>query len=215
MRRALVAPKGIIMQTFLDNAPIESDATTLAAALAAASAAAGDRLLVQATADGTPVPDEHFGDPPATDPYCGELCFTSADRVSVVRVTLHEAADSLDASAPTHREIAELLQTGDHQAAIPRLSAVLQTWQRVEETVRACAGVEGIDIVGGPTNADLDGAISKLSDALSEVKDAITSADFVTVADVTGDDLYEHTETWASMLRSLADHVQAAPAADA
>lgn len=194
------------MQTYLDDQPLSIADGTLATAIDAAAHAAGQRLIVLATADGAPVPDEHLTQPPANDPYCSELHFTTADPASLVRVTLHEAADSLDTLADAHQQAAKLFQTGDNDNALNKLRELLDVWQTTEQTITTCRAVTGVSIDHPDTNQQLQHASKQLSAALNDIKSAIANRDLTTVADITAYDLAEQSDTWASLLRSLADN---------
>jgi hypothetical protein len=201
------------MQTFIDDRPIDTPGHTLADAIGAATEHAGNRLIISAVADGAPVPDEHFTEPPTNAPYCQELRFTTADRASLVRVTLAEAADALDNLAEAHTDAARHFHTGDNNAALAKLQDILSAWQNTENAINTCRAVEGVSCASPEHDRQIQAASNDLTNTLNEIKSAIVARDLTTAADAIEFDLAEQTETWADLLRALADHTtESAPA---
>jgi hypothetical protein len=198
------------MDIFLDDRMLDSSATTLPAAIADAMGQAGDRLIIEVTADGAPIPPEHLEHPPTDEPYAGELRFVSADSLSLVRLTLHEAADSLDAALPEHVAIAEMFQVGDSVEALSKLTELLQVWIRIDQALNACRKVAGIGLSDPALADEFNAAADELAPRLAEIRDAVQAQDFTAAADVLAYDLPEHGERWVELLRRIADHLTTA-----
>jgi hypothetical protein len=201
------------MDIFLDDRPIESTATTLPGAIAAATEAAEGRLLIEVSADGHSVPQEHFAEPPATDPYAHEVRFISADPLSLVRVTLQEAADDLDKAVSDHEAVARMLQVGETAEALPKLSQILAVWIRIDNALAACRSVPGVSLTDPTLTKQFDDAAAELTPKLAEIRDAVTSQDYTAAADVLAYDLPGHAESWAELLRRMSDNISVQPAA--
>lgn len=202
------------MRVFLDNAPLgtQFEGVTLADALAAVQTEAGSRLIVEVLADGSPVPADHLSNPPETAPYCEELTCVSADRAAIVRVSLGEAADLLGTLSEQYETIVEQLQVGETQPGLQALADVFNVWQSIEQTVQNARRVDGITLgslaADGSVDTLLTGAVQELSDILKQIKEAVVSGDYTTVADIIGHDLGALSTDWQGMLNRLAESVQ-------
>lgn len=201
------------MRIYLDDELIDDTGTTLGKALEAASTKAGERLLIGVVADGEPVSDEQLADPPLTEPFAGELRFTSADPVSLVRVTLLEAADQLAASKEKQAAIAQQIQLGELSRAMPELSGVLDVWQQVEQCITLARQVNGIEL--GHVNGEdtFEQLASDLTTRLGEIRDAINARDLAGLADILAYDMDSQADAWTSVLRDLAEGCRASKAA--
>ncbi len=201
------------MRIYLDNELIDDAGTTLSKALETASAKAGDRLLIGVEADGQPVSEDHLADPPLTEPFAGELRFTSADPVSLVRVTLLEAADQLAASKEKQAAIAQQIQLGELSRAMPELSNVLDVWQQVEQCITLSRQVNGIEL--GHVNGEdtFEQLAADLTARLGEIRDAITARDLAGLADILAYDMDSQADSWTGVLRDLAEGCRASKAA--
>lgn len=200
------------MRIFLDDELIEESGSTLAKALETASGKAGERLLIGVTADGEPVSDSQLADPPMTDPFASELRFTSADPVSLVRVTLLEAADHLESSKEMQAAVAQQIQLGELSRAMPELSKVLDTWQQVEQCITLSRQVNGIEL--GHVNGEdtFEQLATHLTTRLGEIRDAINARDLSTLADILAYDMGEQADAWTGVLRDLAAGCRASAA---
>lgn len=201
------------MRIYLDDQLIDDAGTTLGKALETAAAKAGDRLLIGLTADGAPVSDQHLADPPLTEPFAAELRFTSADPVSLVRVTLLEAADSLEASKEKQAAIAQQIQLGELSRAMPELSNVLDIWQQVEQCITLSRQVNGIELGHVNGEATFEQLAAHLSTRLGEIRDAINARDLASLADILAYDMDAQADAWTGVLRDLAEGCRSSKAA--
>lgn len=202
-----------MMKVFLDEQPVSDAGQSLTSALNAVREQAGARLVIEAHADGSPVPSAHLSDPPATEPYAGELRFTSADAVALVRESLLEAADLLEPIREEHQRLADQIASADTEAALQRLAPVLAIWQKVMATLQAVRACDAITIVNdGEAPHDVDAAATRLNDRLVDLRNAISIQDWSAISDILCFDLVEQVDQWRSLLVALARAVQPAPA---
>lgn len=201
------------MRIYLDQNLIVESVSTLAQALAVASEHAGDRLLIGVSADGEPVSDEQLADPPLTDPFAEEIHFTSADPVSLVRVTLLEAADQLKASKGQQAAVAQQIQLGELARAMPDLSAILDIWQQVEQCITLSRQVGGVELGYVDGEKNFETLAGSLTTRLGEIRDALSSRDLATLADILAYDMDEQADAWTGVLRDLAAGCRSSEAA--
>lgn len=206
------------MQVFLDDKPVVVSGQSLGDALAAVTTQAGSRLVIEALADGAPVPDDHLENPPEAAPYAGELRFRSADRAAIARHALHEAADALERVRSSQRDAAEFVRAGDVREALAALGPALEGWQHVRSAIDTLAEGGFIALAAHAAGApSLEDHLQKLAEALTELKRAISHADWAALGDVLAYDLDEQAEQIGAQLRALAtseaDRVEGASAA--
>lgn len=201
------------MRIYLDHDLIDDSGTTLAAALQTAMERAGGRLLIGVTADGRAISDSDLADPPTASPYAEEVHFTSADPVSLVRVTLLEAADELESSKSRQATIARRIQIGDLGEAMPELSSLLDTWQQVEQCITLARQVDGIELGALGDGSSFESIAGELTARLAEIRDALTSRDLATLADILAYDMDEQADAWTAALRDLASGCRSTEAA--
>ena len=201
-----------LMRIYLDNELIDESGTTLAKALAGAAERAGDRLLIGVAADGHPVPDAQLADPPVTEPFAQELHITSADPVSIVRVTLLEAADQLETNKDRQGAVAQQIQLGEMARAMPELASVLDVWQQVEQCITLSRQVGGVEL--GYVNGEkaFEDLAADLGSRLNEIKQALKARDLATLADLLAYDMDEQAKAWTGLLRDLAAGCRASAA---
>ncbi len=198
------------MQTFLDNKQLGVDHGTFAAALRAAAdeAARSGRVIVEATLDGSAVADDILERPPE-EPLGKELRLISVEPRALVRVTLMDAADALDAARQEQQRSADLIQSGKVEEALAPLSAAVQTWQAVRDAVEKSAALlriplDSISLPGGASGTDtLIELIGALAGRLEELKRSLAAEDWSALGDVLAYDLGEQAERWKLVLVSL------------
>lgn len=194
-----------MMKVYLDDQPVTDPGESLTSALNAVRAQAGQRLVIEARADGSPVPQAHLAEPPPNEPYAQELRFISADAVALVRESLLEAADLLEPARAEHQALADQIASADTETALQRLAPVLSIWQKVMNTlqaVRACDGV-AIPAMDDPAN-DVDAAADRLNQRLVELRNAIQMQDWSALSDILCFDLVEEVDNWRTLLTTFA-----------
>src|SRR5262245_36125225 len=137
--RGLRNPPGprtlVPMQVYLDDTPLNG-CDTLAQALRTASdrAQQAGRVIVEAYLDGAAISEAVLERPPE-EALGDELRLTSVEPRALVRVTLTDAADALDAARQDQMRCADLIQTGKVEESMAPLSGAIQTWQAVRDAV--------------------------------------------------------------------------------
>ncbi len=188
------------MITYLDGKPVFDAGQNLADALAAAGRAARGRMIVEATADGAPIPNEHLETPPSSEPYAGELHFTSAETAEVIADAAGAACRSLDRIDDLLARAAHDTQVGQTQSAMEALTQMLSEWEGVQQA----AGLILMSTPEGQPGApSFDDAISSLVATLSAVQAALAEQDWAQLADALEDDLAQVARTWRTLLSTL------------
>lgn len=191
------------MKATIDGRPLEGAGETLSSALAAALDNASGRLIVEALADGTPVPREHLESPPDRAPYAELIEFVTAEPLALIKMTLYEAADELDEVLDQQGKAGELVQSGQVENAMPLTAQVIEGWQRVRHAVELAAGTGLLDPdqVGG----ELTTLTCDLAALLVELRKALETQDWVGVSDILAYDLGDQARSWRTWLSSSAE----------
>jgi len=205
------------MQVFLDDRALSPAHPTLASALRAGvdEAQRAGRVVVEAFVDGQPIADSVLENPPE-EAWGAEMRLTSVEPRSLVRVTLMDAAEALDAAAADQQTCAELIQSGRVDESLAPLSTAVQTWQAVREAVEKGAALmrmplDSMTSPGGATGTDrLVDLIGALTSRLEEVKRSLAAQDWSSLADVMAYDMAEQATRWKEVLGTLAEELKAA-----
>lgn len=191
------------MRTFLDDAPIACAGQSLREALRAVGAAAADRLIVSATADGLAIPAAHLERPPDHAPYAAELRFLSAPGGTVITEAAAAATAALDRIEASIRQAVHDACIGRTAETMHTLSGILTEWQDVRDAAslitRACGG----STPGGGT-LDFDPPARALVAALVEVHRLLAAGDWSALADALEDDLTEVARQWRGRMGDIA-----------
>lgn len=191
------------MRATIDGQPLKSAGTTLASALAAALDHAGDRMVIEAIADGAPVPSADLDEPPTRDPYAREISFATADPIELLRGALTEALHSIEELSSRQRDAGAMVQRGELSEALPSVKSVLERWQELRQMAGLIAplrlGDEGVE-----HHERLEPMASALIDALGELKRALECQDWVGVGDVLAYELDDQAERWRRWLEERA-----------
>ncbi len=191
---------------------IDDSATTLRAAIAAASERAGSRLLIEATADGCAVPADDLASPPAKEPYASEVRFLSADSGLLIQSALHDSADMLDRTSASQAEAARMLQKGDLPGALREIGGIVECWARVRQVVGLVAQASEAGLDGPGADATFTGRLpdmaKDLTSGLSELKRAVQAQDWAALADVLAFDLEDQANRWRSWFGELAQRTR-------
>jgi hypothetical protein len=198
------------MNVYLDGQPLSvPEPMTFAAALriAGGNAERKGRVLVEVQIDGSPAPDALIDDPP-NEPVGGEVRMISVEPRSLVRVTLMDAVDALEAARERQRRCADLIQTGKVEEALAPLSEAIQTWQTVRDAVEKSAAMLDLklaDLSPGAADQNMDSLVAGLSARLGEIRRSLAGEDWSALADVLAYDMGEQAEHWKTALTSAAD----------
>lgn len=201
-----------MMKVYLDAKPIEVSGHSLTSALDAVRAQAQGRLIIEAQADGQPVPPEHLTHPPENTPYAGELRFVSTDPVAIVRESLLETADLLKPARDRHRHLADRIASAETEIALQQLPEVLAVWQQVMATLQLVRSCDLVAIPAQPPeDLDIDDAAAQLNAHLVDLRMAIQKQDWSALSDLLAFDLIEDIDRWTTMLSDIARFIQHAP----
>lgn len=188
------------MRVYLDGKLIDDSGSTLDRAIEAARAHAGTRMLVQALADGKPVPAADLDSPPPLSPYASELAFASADPSGLLSDVMHDAADLLEEVKARQRATAELLQAGKVDEAVAGIGEILETWRTVKEAIVLSLRAEGTHRYHGGSQEELSPTIEGLASALGEIKRAMSAQDWASLGDCLAYEMQDHAERCRSWL---------------
>lgn len=202
------------MRVYLDNQDMGVTAVSLADGLKAgvAAAEAGGRVVIEMKADGAEIGDaelERAAEPTAIS----ELRLVSADARTLVRVTLHDAADALAEAKARQDSASELVQAGETQKALDELQEALGLWQLVRGTLDKSAELLSLrleqTVVRGPDGAELRLAAEAdaLKVSLGSIKAALETQDWSALSDALSYDMDQRVATWQRMLRALGDDI--------
>lgn len=187
------------MRVYLDGDLIDDAGSTLERAIASARAKAGTRMLVQALADGAPIPAAHLDQPPGDSPYARELRFASADSSILLMDTLRDTAEALVDVREMQSRAAELLQSGKVDEAVRDVGEILETWRAVKDAIVLVLQASPSDRYHGSEKQELSEAVAALASALGEIKRAMSVQDWASLGDSLAYDMQDHAErcrTW-------------------
>jgi hypothetical protein len=195
------------MRVYLDDAELPGPISTLADALDAARrhAASLGRIIVEASADALPIPDDTLADPESVDRQPESVQFVSADPLAMVRGALLDAAAVLESARDEHASVVAAIDGAQVEQVGGRLERILGAWTACIATIRDGGALVGIDlaspVAGGPAPA---ARVAELSATLIEVKRCLAAQDWSGLSDAVGEDLERHARDWDGMLRTLA-----------
>lgn len=203
------------MKVYLDGRPLAVSApVTMGAALRAATAEAGrrGRVVVEVEVDGSPAAESLLEDPPE-EAVGAEVKMVSVEPRSLVRVTLMDAAEALEAARERQGRCAELIQIGKLDEALAPLSEAIQTWQTVRDAVEKSAQMLGMELRDLGTQAEergLEELTALLADRLNEVRRSLSGEDWSALADVLAYDMGEQADRWKAALNAAAEGLRTA-----
>jgi hypothetical protein len=203
------------MNVYLDGEPLAfPEPRTFASALRSASARAEakGRVLVEVKIDGAHAPEAMIDEPPE-EPVGSDVRLVSVEPRSLVRVTLMDAVDALEAARDRQSRCAELIQTGKVEEALAPLSEAIQTWQTVRDAVEKSAAMLGMrldELSAGSAERGMEDLIRSLATGLAEVRRSLSGEDWSALADVLAYDMGEQAEQWKAALTSAADGLRPA-----
>ncbi len=197
------------MRVLLDDHPL-AEAPTFASALRLAMDHASrlGRILVELSLDGQRVHDALLSNPPERS-LGDELRAQSADPKALVVQTLHQAAQVLADLAPQQAEAGRLIQRGKTEEAVPKLEAIITSWQHAQQAVQQ--GVALLDLpVESIVTSDPAGrrqtfaeTVASLSSRLSELARTFQARDWSAVADVLIYDLGDDANRWQRLIGAI------------
>lgn len=188
------------MQVYLDGQLIDDAGTTLGRAIDSARARAAGRMIVQATADGTPVPACDLDEPPSRSPYAAAVEFASADPRALLNQTLNDAADLLAEVRDRQAAASALLQSGKVEEAVLAVGTVLECWSTVRDALTLVVRAAPAECYDGVEREELSAAVESLARGLGEIKRSMSMEDWASLSDLLGWDMPECAERLRSWL---------------
>jgi len=198
------------MNVFVDDQPVTISVPTLAEAIRAARAEAQrhGRVVIDATLDGVSVPDELLSSP-GEETFAGsDVRFATADPVDLVASTLRGVAEALHEAKAEHVAAAELIQQGQIENAMGRLTTALGVWEQARTAVINGSELLGYSIVASSTPSGTPSAqqaIDALAQRLGELKRAFVAQDWSGLSDTLAYDMPELADVWCKLLTGIAD----------
>ncbi|MEZ6210733.1 MAG: hypothetical protein R3B46_05700 [Phycisphaerales bacterium] len=196
------------MRIFLDDHAVSSSATTLSGALACVAEHVGDRLLIEAQADGRVLSADELTNPSVSDPYAQEMRFRSADPIALARVTLHDAGVAVGSLEGQHARTADLIETGARKDANEALTHIFSIWSQTLTALDMISRTPGIPwppkggVVDQP---QIDSATTTLKGHLDEIKTTLNAGDSAGLCDILRYDMDGQATHWKSLCNNLAD----------
>lgn len=209
------------MRAFLDDTSISipgGPGGSVAGAIAAARAAANanGRVIVDVLVDGERLDEEALESPSTLPAGDIELKCVSANPRQLVAESFADVARAVNDARPVQREAAEALQTGKLDAAFENIAAVLEVWDAVHRVTEQGPALLGVplssfgaasDTAGGSRSVESE--LAALSATLNQVKDAVGTQDWSTLADLFTHELDESAQRWSRLLLTFAKHAGA------
>ncbi len=200
------------MKTFLDGVALEVDDASLAGVLevGAAEAERNGRVIIEASVDGHRIDEDQLVEP-SSDPIQGEqVHLISADPRALVATTLFDARDALSDAKQLQDSAAASIQAGEVTEALQPLAEAIGTWQIVRDVIDKSALLLGFDLndVKLPTGKSIADAAGELVVLLGELRNAMASEDWASVADVLAYELDGQVAKWQEILGLMGSQIR-------
>jgi len=198
------------MRVWIDSTELEAtDSVSDALDRARAHSEDSGRLIIDIQADGETIDDAMLDNPPEDNAGIDELRLTTTDPVAFLVETFLSARESLTLVRDDQGSVADYLRTGDLEPAIVSLNAVLTGWQAVGDVVSHSAELAQIDLANFEFNGTTAHVcITKLGEALTEIRTNISAQDWSALGDSIEYDLDELAQQWDALLSALTQRVQ-------
>jgi len=173
-----------------------------------------DRIIVGIRCDGVDLADEELtASLPRSVATFDRIEMQSAEPVQLVCEALESAEKLLDQSADQSAEVADMLTQGASSAALEKLGQCCVGWQRVHQTIVQAITMLQVDpsTITGETDS-LATLLATPTEFLQQIKDGLTNADFVTVADVLRYELEPALDAWRKMIKQVRQVTSTGPA---
>lgn len=204
------------MKVFLDNEPIDVNPPSVRGALAVARSRAEGRgrLIIEVSADGSPLIGAALDNPPEDDGGVGELRMLSAVPGAFVRETLLETVAVLDDAKASQDRAAELIQAGSVREAFGPLQRVLEAWGIIRDVVAQSSRLVGLSVNAVAVGDGLTGeaCVAELAERLSTLRRGVAHEDWSAVADELAYEMDGLVVRWRGLLTAMAEEALAGDA---
>jgi hypothetical protein len=137
------------------------------------------------------------------------LFIETADPAIMALDALDEVEEQLRQTDRLRTDAVEMLQRGQSNRAMEKLSGCFSIWQTAQESVLKVAQLLRIDLeaiaVGGRPLIDL---VSGFSDQLRQIKTALENRDFVTLSDILTYEANQTSEHWRQAFDAIRHIIQ-------
>ncbi len=200
------------MAVYIDDQRVELDGEHLSGVLAAAREylRPSGRLIVEISVDGRPVVGEQLETQAELSVTASEVRLASAAPSELVCSALADARCALAQARDLQMEAAELLQQDQTQPAMQKVAAAVALWQQAHEVVVRSLRVTEIPLdelqVDGRPSREL---VQELIDQLKHVRQLVTDADAIGLADALAYEWPQTLEAWDRLIEQLIERLQA------
>jgi hypothetical protein len=142
------------------------------------------------------------------------LELTSADQKELSLTMLGKLAALIEWLAPQHKQVATQLEQGSTAAALQRLQGILSAWHEIQCAFGNLAKM--LDISAGDLRVNEltgDAVLDEFCRHLGEIQTALTSHDFVLLADILQYEMDGAVANWMALLEATLGLVEPVPAA--
>jgi hypothetical protein len=126
------------------------------------------------------------------------------DPRALAAATIKQTIELFENSMNMRHEIADRLDEGRLDAAMPLLQQLINVWKQVQQSMQVCATATNIDFatlkVGDEAMEDV---LDVVKTHLNELKDAMENRDLVLVGDILRYEFQAPLENWLSILKQL------------
>ena len=137
----------------------------------------------------------------------GRIDVTTGDPAETVAGALRDALATLDTVETQRADVVALLGEGEIPEAMKRLADCLGLWGQINEVITQSVSLLGVTKKDVNSNVDqLSQLLHPVKSRLSEIKEAVGSQDFVTLADVLSYEFDEVREGWQNAIQLVLDH---------
>ena len=198
------------MRILLDDELLMGIYTDLAQALEAGreQAAAQGRMIAEVFFDGRLVEEEELVRYCNGEDACEaeEIRLQTVNPSTLVRDTLSQAAEALQRVVDLQAQVGEMLQTGDMNQAVSRISEPLELWGKVHQAIVQCGLLMQLDM----QEFTVDGVpavkiVNSLAEHLRQVRDALVNHDEVALADELSYELADEAQRWQKLMSAMMD----------
>lgn len=193
------------MKIHVDGVLLEQEQATLGDGLRAGAdhAEATGRVVISAELDGRALNDEELSSLRDT-PDGSDLVIGTADPRELARAAAGQAIEALDVAKELQSEVADAVDRGELDAAMPKIGQAMDAWGAARNVVEYGSTLLSVDLAQ-TTFGEISGgeAIERLTNTLTELKQALADSDTSALSDILRDDLSELADIWSSMLDFL------------
>jgi hypothetical protein len=131
------------------------------------------------------------------------LYVETADRKQLAGGALREAEEILDAADTFRQQAIDELSAGKVQESMPALNQWLASWKQSQTALVESAWAVGVDL----ETLGIQELVAELANQLRQIKTALESKDYVTLADILNYEAPASMERWREALGTVAGRI--------